>query len=543
MRRLAQALVFLVPLGVIFAAAPTAHAATLPTEEVSGYEVNDTMCALLANTGVSPEFDAACAALAGENTTQLEEEAAAEEEAGGGCGVGDLISLSPAAGLIDCITGDGDGGGGPLGLLGDLGGALDGLTEALSFLNPKNLVESWAKEISSSTIWLIDQISATALNLGTPDFTSSTWASQYAIASALGLLIFAMMLMRVAARVARVTQDQVEAVELMRDAGMSLWLVPLAIVVAPAVMVMLADLASGLGSVFAEQRAGSSADQNIIDLMTVVTDGAGDLSFAGLGGAFLALLMFLVAALLGLFVLIQVFMASQASLLLGLVLAIALGMYVWPPYRAAARTIVSGMLGLLLLSPMLQFVFWSVWGNLGSLTESGASPLEAMLRLLVGLLLLASTPALCAWLIPKLLPDSGGAGGAPAMAGGGSGAMTGMMASRLINKQSGVGGGGRRYSPTPQVGGAGTTATGMPGGAVAAKGATATGSKTAVAGKAAAGAGTTAAGVATGGAAVAGAAAIMAAKSVKDQGTKGINNATGSADRAAGGNQSRRGDK
>lgn len=421
--------------------------------------------------------------------------------------------------------------------------------DSLRSLTPQGMVETWAQSIGEFAVKSVSWISERAVKITAPQFDDEGWLSQYAIAAGLGLIIFAGVLILVGARVGRISQDRVDHAQLLRDAGMSVWLVPVAIVAGPALMITVGDAISSLGAVFSNEVREGEATERMVGLVEPLVESAGD--WAPLGGAFGAMLIFLAVAMLGIYVLLMLYFVSEAQMVFALFVPVVLGMWAYAPWRAMARRIISGLIALMLMPTVLQFVFWAVWTRVGTADMSG---IDAAVRLLVGLALLASVPTLTMMFLPKMIPDgSSGSVPAPSMT---AGAVGGAMTSRMLMLQSKRTGTSQNRpiahaSPSqlppgtkPQAGGTSASTKGLPG-------ATDRGVNTtrgvgkpaaATAGASPVSAGATAGPAATGNPAAAGgpmvasaAAAAMGAKALKQAGQSAAGSSMGIADAAGDG--------
>ncbi|MGJ9414432.1 hypothetical protein ACHAAC_17160 [Aeromicrobium sp. CF4.19] len=423
----------------------------------------------------------------------------------------------------------------PVGGMADAANKLVKAAESLSSLSPQNMVDTWATSVGEFAIKTVSWISERAVKITAPRFDNDSWLQQYAIAAGLGLILFAGVLILVGARVAKVSQDRVDHAQLLRDAGMSVWLVPVAIVSGPALLVTLGGSISSVGAVFSKEVREGQATERMVGLVEPLVESAGN--WAPLGGAFGALLIFLATALLGIYVLLMLYFVSEAQLIFALFLPVVLGVWVYPPWRSMARRIMAGLVALLLMPTVLQFVFWAVWTRVGTSDISG---IDAAIRLLVGLALLASVPTLTMMFLPKMIPDGSSAPSVGLSMGGG--AVGGAMTSRMLMSQSKRTGTSQNRpiahaSPSqtpPGQGGSAAASNAMrgakPGAAGKGAGSTAgAGAQTASTAQAATGAGAKAGGAKAGAGAAAAAGPVVASAAAAAMGAKALKQAGQSA--------------
>lgn len=318
----------------------------------------------------------------------------------------------------------------PLAGFGEAAKSLDSLVDGLSKFTPTGIIQTWAQGAGVWAVNMIGKIQNVAMSAAVPSFNEG-WGRQYAITAALGFLVFAFTLAIVIARLSGAAGGRVDRMQMIRDAGFSLPFIPTAILGAPAVFILSSGLAVAIAQVFAAQSQADQAATNLSHLVSSVISTATDLSFSGLGGPMAALVIFGIIGLVGLFVVFEAAVSGQLGMLVSLLVPVALAMWVYPPWRHVARRLVGILVGVLLVIPMLQFVFWALWCQVG---DSTLDSFTAAMRLVAGVVLMAGAPALAMWLVPKTLPE--GHGGGPARASsGGAGVMAGMLASRLLNKQ------------------------------------------------------------------------------------------------------------
>lgn len=413
--------------------------------------------------------------------------------------------------------------GSAVGSLKDAASAFDKARQAFEKFTPAGFMGEIAKNAGQWAVSMVNKIQEYSLKASKPRVNEQGWLGRYAVMSGVGFIIFAFTMLLVTARVASSGGRDVSSMMLLRQAGVSLWTVPVGIVMGPAVIITLSGLFGDLTKSFIKLNQESAATKNIEALVDQLATSA-DNSFTGLGGPLGAVAGFVIMAVLGLLVLIELFVASIGVELLALFIPIALGLYVYPPWRGAFHRIACAILGFMLLPVVMNIVFWIVWGSMGDAIAKAPS-WEALLRILVGLVLIVSTPALTTWLLPKVLPD-GSSSAAPRVSRPTNGMVTSMMVGRLLSKQENAG--GRRTAPIqPAPAGAtpGARSGGKAGGLAPVK--AGAGSRSGAATKKAAGAGATkagagaagakaGAGAAGGPAGVAAAAVLMGAKSAKD---------------------------
>src|SRR5699024_5679558 len=146
--------------------------------------------------------------------------------------------------------------------IGELSAAVGKLGEAarkLAKFSPSDITEMWAKKAGQMAVGMMGKIADWQKRVSEPGWNATSWTKQYALMAGLGFIVFAFMLIVVTAKISRSRgEDSISGIALLRSAGIRLWLVPVIIVMAPALLMEMFALASGLADIFADRATGSA---------------------------------------------------------------------------------------------------------------------------------------------------------------------------------------------------------------------------------------------------------------------------------------------
>jgi len=283
--------------------------------------------------------------------------------------------------------------------------SVDALTSAVKTIgsfNPKDLPETWAKAALHGVVWLLGKIQDLAGAFSTPGYKAAWWGRQYAVTYGLALVVLPFMLLYVGARIGG-RDGPVGGITLAREVIARLpWTVP-AIVLAPALMIetqgLLADLAKSFGDA-GTAHAGSAGEAFMREIANAPH---GNGFFAALGGAFMALVLFVVAIIFGIPVLLELAFSNWGANFFGLLVPLAIVFAIYPPWRKVLAGLMTFLVGIWLIPFAVNFVFWSVWDGADNFTKG--ETFSTLLYVIVGLMMLAVVPAFAPVILMKLMPE------------------------------------------------------------------------------------------------------------------------------------------
>lgn len=279
---------------------------------------------------------------------------------------------------------------------------IEAVTGFFSKWNPANLPEIWAKSAGESAGDFLAKVGSTTSDLAKPDLTAGFWLRQYAISEGLALIALAFLLMFVTARMSNARGP--DTVMLMRTVGFRLQFVVPAMLLGPAVLGMLVNLAYGLADGYS--KAGSTEASDAIRVyQEKLVDLAGPQGFVG--GALSMLLLFGATAILGLFVYLELLISGYGVYLAGLLIPFALVFYVYPPAKQLLARLSGILVGLLLVPPLTFLAFNLLWGMVKGIAEADGpeATFQTAVYVLVAMLATAAFPILTAWLVSTLTGD------------------------------------------------------------------------------------------------------------------------------------------
>jgi len=280
--------------------------------------------------------------------------------------------------------------------------ALTSAVKAIGSFNPKDLPETWAKAALHGVVWLLGKIQDLAGAFSTPGYKAAWWGRQYAVTYGLALVVLPFMLLYVGARIGG-RDGPVGGITLAREVLARLpWTVP-AIVLAPALMIetqgLLADLAKSFGDA-GTAHAGSAGEAFMREIANAPH---GNGFFAALGGAFMALVLFVVAIIFGIPVLLELAFSNWGANFFGLLVPLAIVFAIYPPWRKVLAGLMTFLVGIWLIPFAVNFVFWSVWDAADNFTKG--ETFSTLLYVIVGLMMLAVVPAFAPVILMKLMPE------------------------------------------------------------------------------------------------------------------------------------------
>lgn len=342
----------------------------------------------------------------------------------------------------------------------------------------------------------------------------------FALTFAIGLVIFAVVLLLTIARGSKAGRNPQARQELADSLPRLLFYVPL-MLAAPGAVTMVSSFTRQLGDAFAVQSGASFAV-----FLGRIGSGFGDVGILELlGQAFLALVLMIMFIFSLLVWMLEDLVAEYSLWLLTAMVPIATAMSLWPSNRRMLWRIIGVVVGCALVPTVTRFAFWVMFQMLGDVLADGMSVM-ALIQAIVVVVLATSMPVVLGFVMPALMPN--GAAGSDGTAGNWKGHVrnAGVQSKdgvgRLTESFKGGGDAGRAAEGgLPPRASAGASAGKTTTGAAARTGGAAASSGGAAGGGAAAGAGVAARGAAAGGASAAGpvgwaaGAAVMAAQVVK----------------------------
>ncbi|WP_161490294.1 hypothetical protein [Tessaracoccus flavescens] len=231
----------------------------------------------------------------------------------------------------------------------------------------------------------------------------------YGVSFAIGLIIFAIVLILTFARAARGHASPAERTHFRESLPRILFYVPL-MLGAPALISWVAGFTHSLGEAIAAQSAvdfgkfmaGAADEFGSIDVLDL------------LGRAFLAIIL-LVVYLVGLLVwIVEDLVAQYALWILTVLFPIAAAMSLWRPNHRMLTRIIGVVIGCALVPTVTRFGYWVMTLLVDTSLSNGMGIME-MLQAIVVVMLSTSMPILFSYVMPAILPQGaaasdGGAG-------------------------------------------------------------------------------------------------------------------------------------
>lgn len=367
---------------------------------------------------------------------------------------------------------------------------------------PSTAAEEWGGEAAESSAELAR---AAADRYGRTATPQEGLVQPFALTFAIGLVIFAVVLMMTFARGSRAGRSPQARQELADALPRLMVYVPL-MLAAPGAVMMVSNFTRQLGDAFALQ-SGASFGSFLIQM----ADGFSEFGVLELlGKAFLALLLTIMFIISLVVWMVEDLVAEYALWLLTALVPIAAALSLWPSNRRMLWRIIGVVIGCALVPAVTRFAFWAMFQMLGDVLADGMS-IMALLQSIVVVALATSMPVVLGYVMPAVMPN--GAAASDGVAGNwkshartaGAGAQDGVqrLTSRFrggSNEAATAEGG---LPPRASAGGQGASA----GRAAAARPAAAGARGAAAGGGAATGGGAAAGGAGAGGAAAGGGAA------------------------------------
>src|SRR5699024_4262503 len=167
---------------------------------------------------------------------------------------------------------------------------------------------------------------------------------------------------------------------------------------------------SGLVKVVAEQ---SAVDAGAAMGAGMDAIGNMDDTMANVGGALGAIIVAALIGIAALIVLALLMLATWGLNVLSLFVPVVLAMYVYPPWRPAAKKLAGIIMGLLLMPAMINIIYWVFWAaSKDAINGAAGDVFGVVMFMVVGAIMMALAPIIAAWIIPMVVPEGG------AMAGG-----------------------------------------------------------------------------------------------------------------------------
>lgn len=265
---------------------------------------------------------------------------------------------------------------------------------------PTTNSEEWAGDAADSASEL-SKVAAERYGRGNANHAG--FVQTFALTFAIGLLIFAVMLILLIARASKAGVSTDVRREMMETIPRVLLYVPLMLAV-PGFVHIIQSLSHDLGEGFAAQ-SGASFGR----FLTQASDGFMDVNLLSLlGKAFLALVL-LIAFLFSLVVwLLEDMVAEYALWMLTALIPIAAAMSLWPSNRRMFWRIVGVVVGCALVPTVTRFAFWAMFQMQGDVLESGMSVM-ALIQAIVILMLSISMPVVLSFVMPAVMPNGAAA--------------------------------------------------------------------------------------------------------------------------------------
>lgn len=260
--------------------------------------------------------------------------------------------------------------------------------------------EEWAGDAADSA----SELSKVAADrYGRDPGSRDGFVATFALTFAMGLMIFAVMLILLIARASRAGVSTDARRELMESIPRVLLYVPVMFAV-PGLVHIVSSWSHDMGEAFAQQ-SGVSFGR----FLTQAGEGFMDVNLLSLlGKAFLALVL-LIAYVFSLLVwLLEDLVAEYALWLLAALIPIAAAMSLWPTNRRMWWRIVGVVVGCALVPTVTRFAFWAMFQMQGDVLASGIT-IMALLQGIVVVVLATSMPVVLGFVMPAVMPNGASA--------------------------------------------------------------------------------------------------------------------------------------